>query len=45
MIRDQLKGTVRFDWRKEGLVCEIAIPEPASAAAAPFAFPASIAAK
>jgi two-component system, chemotaxis family, CheB/CheR fusion protein len=45
MIRDQLKGTVRFDWRKEGLACEIAIPEPASAAAAPFAFPASIAAK
>jgi hypothetical protein len=32
MIRDQLKGAVRFDWRAEGLVCEIEIPEPAPAA-------------
>jgi two-component system CheB/CheR fusion protein len=45
MIRDQLKGTVRFDWHKEGLVCEIAIPEPVLAAAGIFAMPASIAAK
>jgi len=28
MIRSQLKGEVRFDWRKEGLVCEIVVPEP-----------------
>ena len=27
MIRDQLKGQVRFDWREEGLVCEIAIED------------------
>jgi two-component sensor histidine kinase len=27
MIRNQLKGDVRFDWRSEGLVCEIAVPE------------------
>ena len=26
MIRLQLKGEVRFDWRREGLVCEINIP-------------------
>ena len=26
MIRDQLGGDARFDWRKDGLVCEIAIP-------------------
>jgi two-component sensor histidine kinase len=26
MIRDQLKGVVRFDWRPAGLVCEIALP-------------------
>ncbi len=26
MIRDQLKGEVRFDWRAEGLACEIVIP-------------------
>jgi two-component system, chemotaxis family, CheB/CheR fusion protein len=45
MIRDQLKGTVHFDWRNEGLVCEIAIPEPVPAAAGMFAMPASIAAK
>jgi len=25
MIRDQLSGEVRFDWRREGLVCEIAM--------------------
>ncbi|HEX2116261.1 MAG TPA: hypothetical protein VHM01_17800, partial [Alphaproteobacteria bacterium] len=25
-IRDQLDGTVNFDWREEGLVCAIAIP-------------------
>jgi two-component system, chemotaxis family, CheB/CheR fusion protein len=45
MIRDQLKGTVQFDWRKEGLVCEIAIPEPVPGTAGSFAMPASIAAK
>jgi PAS domain S-box-containing protein len=45
MIRDQLKGEVRFDWRKEGLVCEIAIPEPVPATAGVFAMPPSIAAK
>jgi hypothetical protein len=27
MIRNQLKGDVRFDWRSEGLVCEIAVLE------------------
>ena len=43
-IKDQLKGEVRFDWRKEGLVCEIAIPEPVPTAGV-FAMPASIAAK
>ena len=26
MIQDQLKGEARFDWRADGLVCEIAIP-------------------
>lgn len=26
MIRDQLDGEVRFEWRKEGLVCEIDLP-------------------
>ncbi len=26
MIRDQLDGDVRFEWRKEGLVCEINLP-------------------
>ena len=26
MIRDQLKGEMRFDWRAEGLACEIALP-------------------
>ncbi len=26
MIRDQLKGEIRFDWRAEGLVCEITLP-------------------
>ena len=26
MIRDQLKGDLRFDWRAEGLACEIALP-------------------
>ena len=26
MIRGQLKGEMRFDWRAEGLACEIAIP-------------------
>jgi PAS domain S-box-containing protein len=26
MIRDQLKGEMRFDWRAEGLVCEITLP-------------------
>jgi hypothetical protein len=26
MIRGQLKGEMRFDWRPEGLACEIAIP-------------------
>ncbi|HEX2114945.1 MAG TPA: PAS domain S-box protein [Alphaproteobacteria bacterium] len=25
-IRDQLGGTVRFDWREQGLRCEIAVP-------------------
>jgi PAS domain S-box-containing protein len=25
-IRQQLKGTMRFDWRREGLVCEMAVP-------------------
>lgn len=26
IIRDQLKGEMRFDWRSEGLACEIAVP-------------------
>jgi two-component sensor histidine kinase len=26
MIRDQLKGKMCFDWRPEGLACEVAIP-------------------
>jgi PAS domain S-box-containing protein len=26
MIRDQLDGKVRFEWRKDGLVCEINLP-------------------
>ena len=26
IIRDQLKGEMRFDWRVEGLVCEIVLP-------------------
>jgi PAS domain S-box-containing protein len=26
MIRDQLKGEMRFDWRPQGLACEIALP-------------------
>ena len=26
MIRDQLDGDVRFEWRKEGLVCEVNLP-------------------
>jgi PAS domain S-box-containing protein len=30
MIGDQLKGDMRFDWRAEGLACEIAIPLPAA---------------
>ncbi len=45
MIRDQLKGVVRFDWHREGLVCEIAIPEPVPATARVLAVPAPIAAK
>jgi len=45
MIRDQLKGTVHFDWRKEGLVCDIAIPEPVAAAATSFALSAPVTAK
>jgi hypothetical protein len=26
MIRDQLKGEMCFDWRPEGLACEVSIP-------------------
>jgi PAS domain S-box-containing protein len=26
MVRNQLKGEIRFDWRVEGLVCEIILP-------------------
>jgi len=26
MIRGQLRGAMRFDWRAEGLECEIAVP-------------------
>jgi PAS domain S-box-containing protein len=26
IIRDQLKGEVRFDWRPEGLACEVVLP-------------------
>ncbi len=26
MIRDQVKGELRFDWRAEGLACKIALP-------------------
>jgi hypothetical protein len=26
MIRGQAKGEVRFDWRTEGLACEIVLP-------------------
>jgi hypothetical protein len=26
MIRDQFKGEIRFDWRAEGLACEITLP-------------------
>jgi hypothetical protein len=25
MIRDQLKGEMRFDWRAEGLACELVL--------------------
>jgi hypothetical protein len=25
MVRDQLKGTITFDWRAEGLACEIIV--------------------
>jgi len=25
MIKDSLKGKMRFDWRAEGLACEIAL--------------------
>jgi len=31
MIKDQLKGEVRFDWREAGLVCEITMPDLAPA--------------
>jgi PAS domain S-box-containing protein len=34
MIRSQLKGEVHFDWRREGLVCEIAVPRLDSVSAA-----------
>jgi PAS domain S-box-containing protein len=27
MIEGQLKGTIRFDWRSKGLVCEIKVPD------------------
>jgi hypothetical protein len=27
MIRGQLKGEMRIDWRTEGLACEIALPD------------------
>jgi PAS domain S-box-containing protein len=30
MIRGQMKGDMRFEWRAEGLACEIAIPVPAT---------------
>jgi two-component sensor histidine kinase len=26
MIRNQLNGAIRFDWRPEGLACEIVLP-------------------
>ena len=26
MIRGQCNGDVRFDWRKEGLACDISLP-------------------
>jgi two-component sensor histidine kinase len=26
MIRDKLKGKMHFDWRADGLMCEIALP-------------------
>ena len=26
MIRKQLKGKMQFDWRADGLVCEIVLP-------------------
>jgi hypothetical protein len=26
MIRDQLSGDLRFDWRPGGIVCEITLP-------------------
>jgi hypothetical protein len=26
MIRGQLKGEMRFDWRAEGAMCEIVLP-------------------
>jgi PAS domain S-box-containing protein len=45
MIRDQLKGAVHFDWRAEGLVCEIEIPEPVPGPAATFEMAMSLAAK
>jgi two-component sensor histidine kinase len=28
MIRGQMKGDLRFEWRAEGLACEIAMPVP-----------------
>jgi two-component sensor histidine kinase len=27
MIRGQLKGEIRFDWRAEGFMCDIALPK------------------
>jgi two-component sensor histidine kinase len=26
MLRSQLKGDIRYDWRPEGLICEIRLP-------------------
>jgi two-component sensor histidine kinase len=27
LIRGQMKGDVRFDWRTDGLICEITLPK------------------
>lgn len=37
MIRDQLRGEISFDWRRDGFACEISLPASAIATVAPSA--------